>query len=428
MIKTLKEDECRFLRRILPHYVRHMTRNPHSLINRYYGLHRVKMPHLRRKIHFVVMNNIFQTPKPIHTMYDLKGATYHGRYVKHTKIMAKSHMGQDVCRKDLNFQGYTSDKKPGSKKIKNQPDGDWRQWLKIGEPRRKLIFADQIAADAVFLAKMKIMDYSLLVGVHGRDPLQVPGYVPPKDRGSEDDEDDEDVDEDDEDDEFMEDEDNDADALADAYNYHEEDSFEESSSQQDGSSESGGGESKTSGKGGGSSGVVASSQSVLRMRTEDLNNEMNDAHRKEFERRQTSGWQSDEEDGESEKPPYNDEGEIVVSAQEMQRMENERRREKDKIDEEEMKRIEMEEKDVKIPLSVFQRDDGGFWGMNADGTPNNEIYYVGIIDILQQYNMIKFTENKWKSWFGSAGATKISALPPKKYARRFIEFITGSIK
>ena len=173
-------------------------------------------------------------------------------------------MGQDVCRKDLNFQGYTSDKKPGSKKIKNQPDSDWRQWLKIGEPRRKLIFADQIAADAVFLAKMKIMDYSLLVGVHGRDPLQVPGYVPPKDRGSEDDEDDEDVDEDDEDDEFMEDEDNDADALADAYNYHEEDSFEESSSQQDGSSESGGGESKTSGKGGGSSGVVASSQSVLR--------------------------------------------------------------------------------------------------------------------------------------------------------------------
>ena len=160
----------------------------------------------------------------------------------------------------------------------------------------------------------------------------------------------------------------------------------------------------------------------------DLNNEMNDAHRKEFERRQTSGWQSDEEDGESEKPPYNDEGEIVVSAQEMQRMENERHREKDKIDEEEMKRIEMEEKDVKIPLSVFQRDDGGFWGMNADGTPNNEIYYVGIIDILQQYNMIKFTENKWKSWFGSAGATKISALPPKKYARRFIEFITGSIK
>jgi 1-phosphatidylinositol-4-phosphate 5-kinase len=76
MIKTLKDYECKFLRRLLPHYFRHMIGNPNSLINQYYGLHRVKMPHLNRKIHFVVMNNIFHTPKPIHTLYDLKGATY----------------------------------------------------------------------------------------------------------------------------------------------------------------------------------------------------------------------------------------------------------------------------------------------------------------------------------------------------------------
>ena len=31
MIKTLKDDECRFLRRILPHYVRHMTVNTCSV-------------------------------------------------------------------------------------------------------------------------------------------------------------------------------------------------------------------------------------------------------------------------------------------------------------------------------------------------------------------------------------------------------------
>ena len=42
------------------------------------------------------MNNIFHTPKPIHTMYDLKGATYHGRYVKKTKITRKSHHGEEV--------------------------------------------------------------------------------------------------------------------------------------------------------------------------------------------------------------------------------------------------------------------------------------------------------------------------------------------
>ena len=66
--------------------------------------------------------------------------------------------------------------------------------------------------------------------------------------------------------------------------------------------------------------------------------------------------------------------------------------------------------------------------MNPDGTPNNEIYYIGIIDILQQYNMVKFSENKFKSWFTRAGSAKISALPPKKYARRFVEFIVSSIK
>ena len=87
------------------------------------------------------------------------------------------------------------------------------------------------------------------------------------------------------------------------------------------------------------------------------------------------------------------------------------------------------EKKVKIPVSLFKRDDGGFCGMNDDGTLNNEIYYIGIIDILQQYNLLKFAENKYKSHFSSGEcSTKISALPPQKYAKRFIDFIIGSIK
>ena len=284
MIKTLKDYECKFLRRILPHYVRHMIRNPNSLINQYYGLHRVKMPHLNRKIHFVVMNNIFHTPKPIHTLYDLKGATYSGRYVKRSKFETKSK-DSNVCGKDLNFQGFTDDDKPGNTKKAGQPVPEYRQWLKIGKVERKLAFADQIASDSVFLAKMKIMDYSLLIGVHGRDPLQVPGYIP-----------------------------------------------------------------------------------------HDTNNYDND---------------------------------------------------ETKVDK---KHHIRDEKEVKIPLSLFKRDDGGFCGMNDDGTLNNEIYYIGIIDILQQYNLLKFTENKYKSYFSRDCPTKISALPPQKYAKRFIEFIISSIK
>ena len=66
-------------------------------------LHRVKMPHIRRRLHFVVMNNIFHTPKDIHTKYDLKGATYKGRYTPSHKIMKKP---SDAVRKDLNLLGY----------------------------------------------------------------------------------------------------------------------------------------------------------------------------------------------------------------------------------------------------------------------------------------------------------------------------------
>ena len=48
--------------------------NPNTLITRFYGMHRVKMHHLRRKMHFVIMASVFDTPKEIHIRYDLKGS------------------------------------------------------------------------------------------------------------------------------------------------------------------------------------------------------------------------------------------------------------------------------------------------------------------------------------------------------------------
>jgi Phosphatidylinositol-4-phosphate 5-Kinase len=32
------------------------------------------MYHLRRKVHFVIMTSVFDTPEKIHTVYDLKGS------------------------------------------------------------------------------------------------------------------------------------------------------------------------------------------------------------------------------------------------------------------------------------------------------------------------------------------------------------------
>lgn len=72
MIKTQTPEENKFLRRILPHYYKYLVENPNSLLVRFYGMHRVKMYHLRRKVHFVIMASVFDTTETIHTVYDLK--------------------------------------------------------------------------------------------------------------------------------------------------------------------------------------------------------------------------------------------------------------------------------------------------------------------------------------------------------------------
>lgn len=56
-----------------------MKDNPNTLLSRFYGLHRVKLPH-GPKIHFVVMNNIFPPHRDIHEIYDLKGSTVGREY------------------------------------------------------------------------------------------------------------------------------------------------------------------------------------------------------------------------------------------------------------------------------------------------------------------------------------------------------------
>jgi 1-phosphatidylinositol-4-phosphate 5-kinase len=46
---------------------------------------------------------------------------------------------------------------------------------------------------------------------------------------------------------------------------------------------------------------------------------------------------------------------------------------------------------------VFQGDDGGMRGVDADGTKLNEYYFVGVIDILMLYTIRKKAEHVYKS-------------------------------
>lgn len=90
------------------------------------------------------MNNLFPPHRDIHETYDLKGSTY-GREFPEEKVKENSK----VTLKDLN-------------------------WVHRGRrfelgPEKRALFAEQLRRDMEFLKKMKVMDYSLLIGLHNME-------------------------------------------------------------------------------------------------------------------------------------------------------------------------------------------------------------------------------------------------------------------
>lgn len=140
IIKTIHHSEHKLLRKILPEYYRHVEKNPNTLISQFYGLHRVKMAY-GRKIHFVVMNNLFPPHRDIHQTFDLKGST----------------IGRDLHESDLERNPRATMK-----------DLNWirrNRYLLCG-PEKRRFFIEQLNRDVALLKRLKIMDYSLLVGIH----------------------------------------------------------------------------------------------------------------------------------------------------------------------------------------------------------------------------------------------------------------------
>ncbi|GAA6057599.1 hypothetical protein JCM3770_005405 [Rhodotorula araucariae] len=140
IIKTIRHAEHKFLRSILKEYHEHVKRNPHTLLSRFYGLHRVKLPH-GRKIHFVIMNNLFPPHRDIHETYDLKGSAI-GRLYPEERAASNPH----AVLKDLNWVQR-------------------RREFALG-PEKKALFEEQLRRDTELLQRLRIMDYSLLTGIH----------------------------------------------------------------------------------------------------------------------------------------------------------------------------------------------------------------------------------------------------------------------
>ncbi|EDO15246.1 hypothetical protein Kpol_1029p20 [Vanderwaltozyma polyspora DSM 70294] len=72
----------------------------------------------------------------------------------------------------------------------------------------------------------------------------------------------------------------------------------------------------------------------------------------------------------------------------------------------------------------FKEYEGGFRASDKDNKDLNIIYYVGIIDCLTNYSIIKKLETFWR---GLGHDLKVvSAIPPRDYADRFYKFIESS--
>lgn len=140
IIKTIHHAEHKFLRKILKDYYNHVTENPNTLLSQFYGLHRVKIPY-GRKIHFVVMNNLFPPHRDIHHTFDLKGSTI-GRDFKEEELANNPR----ATLKDLNWLRRDLH-------------------LEFG-PTKRQVFIEQMQKDVKLLQRLHIMDYSMLIGIH----------------------------------------------------------------------------------------------------------------------------------------------------------------------------------------------------------------------------------------------------------------------
>ncbi|CAN8234118.1 unnamed protein product [Cochlearia groenlandica] len=140
MIKTVKKSEVKVLLRMLSSYYKHVCQYENSLVTKFYGVHCIK-PVGGQKVRFIVMGNLFCSEYRIQRRFDLKGSS-HGR----TTSKPEAEIDETTTLKDLDLN------------FSFRLQKNWYQELMM-----------QIKRDCEFLEAERIMDYSLLIGVHFRD-------------------------------------------------------------------------------------------------------------------------------------------------------------------------------------------------------------------------------------------------------------------
>ncbi|MBN3322152.1 PI51B kinase, partial [Atractosteus spatula] len=142
IIKTVQHKEAEFLQKLLPGYYMNLNQNPRTLLPKFYGLYCVQSGGIN--IRLVVMNNVLPRSVKMHYKYDLKGSTYKRRASR------KEREKSSPTFKDLDF-------------LQDMHEGLYFD----AETYNALM--KTLQRDCRVLESFKIMDYSLLLGVHVLD-------------------------------------------------------------------------------------------------------------------------------------------------------------------------------------------------------------------------------------------------------------------
>ncbi|XP_071376585.1 phosphatidylinositol 4-phosphate 5-kinase type-1 gamma-like [Centroberyx affinis] len=141
IIKTVQHKEAEFLQKLLPGYYMNLNQNPRTLLPKFFGLYCVQSG--GKNIRIVVMNNVLPRAVRMHLKFDLKGSTYKRRASKKEREKSRPTF------KDLDF-------------LNDVPEG-----LNLDQDTYSAL-VKTLQRDCLVLESFKIMDYSLLLGVHNQ--------------------------------------------------------------------------------------------------------------------------------------------------------------------------------------------------------------------------------------------------------------------
>lgn len=167
IVKSMAEEEARFLCEIAEDYVEYLITNPSSFITKFYGCFKITL--YDTSFYFVVMENLFdvaETGVQIHHRFDIKGSWVNRSY-KRPRRGAKVKCRH--CSMMFKYGAKKSTLQCPNVVGLHEPnvvlkDNDLRTRMRIGLEEGKQLF-EQLREDSLFLCQRGIMDYSLLLGV-----------------------------------------------------------------------------------------------------------------------------------------------------------------------------------------------------------------------------------------------------------------------